>query len=77
MNYESEMEIAIKSDKPIKKLIEITIQYYNEDHSKNEIIQDVVNFMDKLRSLGKEEEEDMVLELYDYLIGYSNLKPPF
>jgi hypothetical protein len=77
IDYEMQLENALRSVDPAENLNRVTIEFYEHSHQKEEILIRLRQFMLMLRSLGREKDEDLILDYYDFLIGYTADKPPF
>jgi hypothetical protein len=56
------------SPNPPDALLQVTIKFREEGHEKEEIKERLIQYMLKLRSFGREKDEDFILDFYDYLI---------
>jgi hypothetical protein len=77
MNFEIEIEKALRTDDPGGQLILLANRFHDEGYSKELILDKSIKYMLKLRSLGREKDEDLIYDFCDYLQGYTADKPPF
>lgn len=77
MDFENDLEEALRTINPGENIIRVIMKFHEEGHEKEEILEKLIQYMLSLRSLGRETDEDLILDYYDYLIGYTGLKPPF
>jgi hypothetical protein len=70
MNIEDQLDEALKSEQPLEHLRRIVQGLLAQGQDRDAILKELENFRNVLREMGREEDEDIVLEVMDFLVGW-------
>src|SRR5439155_13223602 len=74
MTFEAALGQALQSDEPLQKARSLAQQLVNSGQSKQKILEQFEQSRQRLRKEGKEREEDVLLDVMDFIEGWCS--PP-
>jgi len=70
VQIEAQFNEAVRSANPLLELRETVRSLLDQDWTREELLADLEQFRDVLREAGRDEDEDIVLEVMDFLAGW-------
>ena len=70
MKVETKFESALKAAEPLTELRSVVRELLADGHAREELSDDLERLRVELRGVGRDDEEDVVLEVMDFLVGW-------
>lgn len=72
MKHQEQFEEALRAPQPMLQLRNAVCRLLAQGQEREAIVKELERFRDNLRDKGREQEEDLVLEVLDYVTGWSS-----
>ncbi len=64
------LEVALRSDSPFEELRNSLKTMIDQGYERNKLVQELIDFALKLRAENREKDDDLILEMVDFLTGW-------
>jgi hypothetical protein len=72
VNIQAKLDQALACDQPLHRLRDTVRGLLDQGHARAAIVDELERFRAVLRRAGREDDEDVVLEVMDFLVGWSS-----
>lgn len=70
--WRSLFDAALSSERPMKGLRDVVVRLLREGAGRDAVQQSLEDYVEELRGAGREQDEDTVLDVLDFLTGWAS-----
>ena len=72
MSIQEQLDEALRSERPIWRLRDVVQSLLAQGQEREAVVAELEHFRCFLHAMGRDEDEDIVLEVMDFLVGWSS-----